>query len=47
VLKTEREGAAGVKAWFVEASGKAKHASEGTHKIKLVLAPTERLVMRE
>lgn len=39
VLKSELEGGAGVKAWFVEASGKAKDADETTHKVKLVLEP--------
>ena len=39
VLKTEVEGGASVKAWFVEASGKAKGVDETTHKVKLVLEP--------
>lgn len=39
VLKSEVEGSAGMKAWFVEASGKAKGADETTHKVKLVLEP--------
>ena len=39
VLKSEIEGGAGVKAWFVEASGKTKGADETTHKVKLVLEP--------
>lgn len=39
VLKSEVEGGVGVKAWFVEASGKAKGADETTHKVKLVLEP--------
>lgn len=39
VLKNEVEGGAGVKAWFVEASGKAKGADETTHKVKLLLEP--------
>ena len=39
VLKSEVEGGVGVKAWFVEASGKMKGADETTHKVKLVLEP--------
>lgn len=39
VLKSEVEGGVGVKAWFVEASGKTKGADETTHKVKLVLEP--------
>jgi hypothetical protein len=39
VFKIEIEGGAGVKAWFLDISGKAKGADESTHKIKLVLEP--------
>ena len=39
VLKSVVEGGVGVKAWFVEASGKTKGANETTHKVKLVLEP--------
>jgi len=41
ILKSEAEGGAGIKAWFVEASGKAKSADESTHKVKLVLQPVD------
>jgi hypothetical protein len=39
VFKTETEGGAGVKAWFLDVSGKTKAADETTHKVKLVLEP--------
>lgn len=39
VFKTEIEGGVGVKAWFLEVSGKGKEANESTHKVKLVLEP--------
>lgn len=39
VFKTETEGRAGVKAWFLDVSGGAKRADETTHKVKLVLEP--------
>lgn len=39
VFKTEVEGGVGVKAWFLDVSGKAKDADETTHKVKLVLEP--------
>ena len=39
VFKTEFEGGAGVKAWFLDISGKAKSADENVHKVKLVLEP--------
>jgi hypothetical protein len=42
VFKTETEGGAGVKAWFLDVSGKAKSADETTHKVKLVLRPVGR-----
>jgi hypothetical protein len=42
VFKTETEGGAGVKAWFLDVSGKAKAADETTHKVKLVLEPVDR-----
>ena len=42
VFKTEAEGGAGVKAWFLDVSGKAKTADETTHKVKLVLEPVDR-----
>jgi hypothetical protein len=39
VFKREIEGNAGVRAWFLDLSGKAKAGNEATHKIKLVLEP--------
>jgi hypothetical protein len=39
VFKSEKEGGAGVKAWFLDVSGKAKAGDETTHKVKLVLEP--------
>jgi Trypsin-co-occurring domain 2 len=39
VTKTEMQGNVGVKAWFVDASGKATSAGEATNKIKLTLEP--------
>ena len=42
VFKSEIEGSAGVKAWFLDISGKAKAADETTHKVKLVLEPVGR-----
>jgi hypothetical protein len=39
VFKTEIEGGVGVKAWFLDVSGKTKGADETTHKVKLVLEP--------
>jgi Trypsin-co-occurring domain 2 len=37
VFKSEQEGGAGIKAWFLEVSGKAKSADETSHKVKLIL----------
>jgi hypothetical protein len=42
VFKTEVEGGAGVNAWFLNTSVKAKDADEMTHKVKLVLEPIGR-----
>jgi hypothetical protein len=42
VFKTEVEGGVGVKAWFLDISGKAKTGDEATHKVKLVLEPVGR-----
>lgn len=42
VFKSETEGGAGVKAWFLDVSGKAKAGDETTHKVKLVLQPVGR-----
>jgi hypothetical protein len=42
VFKSEIEGGAGIKAWFLDVSGKAKAADEMTHKVKLVLEPVGR-----
>ena len=42
VFKNEVEGGAGVKAWFLDISGKAKAIDEATHKIKLLLEPVGR-----
>lgn len=42
VFKAETEGSAGIKAWFLDVSGKAKAADETTHKVKLVLEPVGR-----
>src|SRR3954447_21340022 len=39
VFKSETEGGAGVKAWFLDTSGKAKAADETTQKVTLVLEP--------
>jgi hypothetical protein len=36
VFKTDVEAGAGVKAWFIDISGKAKASDETTHKMKLV-----------
>jgi NTP-dependent ternary system trypsin peptidase co-occuring protein len=35
VFKTEVEGGVGLKAWFLDVSGKTKGSDEATHKIKL------------
>ncbi|MGH6847700.1 MAG: trypco2 family protein [Methylocella sp.] len=42
VFKTEAEGIAGVKGWFLDISGKAKTGDETAHKVKLVLEPVGR-----
>jgi Trypsin-co-occurring domain 2 len=42
VFKTEIEGGVGVKAWFLDISGKAKDSDETSHKVKLVLEPIGR-----
>ena len=42
VFKTEVEGGVGVKAWFLDISGKAKAGDEAAHKVKLVLEPIGR-----
>ena len=42
VFKTEVEGHAGVKAWFLDISGKTKASDETTHKVKLMLEPVGR-----
>lgn len=42
VFKSEKEGGGGVKAWFLDVSGKAKAGDETTHKVKLVLEPVGR-----
>lgn len=42
VFKGEAEGSAGVKAWVLDVSGKAKASKETSHKIKLVLEPVGR-----
>jgi hypothetical protein len=39
VFKSEIEGKAGVKAWFLDISGKAKAGDETTHKVNLVFQP--------
>lgn len=39
VFKSEVEGGAGVKAWFLDVSGKGRASGEATHRIKLVLEP--------
>jgi Trypsin-co-occurring domain 2 len=39
VFKSEKEGGGGVKAWFLDISGKAQTTDEATHKVKLVLEP--------
>src|SRR3954447_14194718 len=42
VFKSEIEGGGGVKAWFLDISGKTKATDETTHKVKLVLEPVGR-----
>src|ERR1700730_11473817 len=42
VFKSEIEGGGGIKAWFLDVSGKGKAADETTHKVKLVLEPVGR-----
>jgi hypothetical protein len=42
VFKSETEVGGGVKAWFLDISGKAKAGDETTHKLKLVLEPVGR-----
>jgi hypothetical protein len=42
VFRSETEGGGGVKAWFLDISGKAKAGDETTHKVKLVLQPVDR-----
>jgi hypothetical protein len=42
VFKSEVEGKAGVKAWFLDVSGRTTGADETTHKVKLVLQPIGR-----
>jgi hypothetical protein len=39
VFKSEVEGGAGLKAWFLEASAKTRGAEETTHRLRLVLEP--------
>ena len=39
VFKGEAEGGAGVKAWLLDVSGKARTGSETSHKLKLILEP--------
>jgi Trypsin-co-occurring domain 2 len=39
VFKSEKEGGGGIKAWFLDVSGKAKVGDETAHKVKLVLEP--------
>jgi hypothetical protein len=41
-FRTELEGGASVKAWFLDASGKGTSANETTHKITLMLEPVGR-----
>lgn len=38
VFKNEKEAGGGIKAWFLDVSGKTKQSNETTHKIKLVLS---------
>ena len=42
VFKSEIEGGVGIKAWFLDISGKGKSSDEATHKVKLVLEPVGR-----
>jgi hypothetical protein len=42
VFKSEAEGGAGVKAWFIDVSGKATASGEKTHRVKLILEPVDR-----
>jgi len=42
VFRSEKEGGGGMKAWFLDISGKAKVADETTHKVKLLLEPVGR-----
>jgi hypothetical protein len=42
IFKSEAEGGGGIKAWFLDISGKAKTGDEKTHNVKLVLQPVGR-----
>jgi hypothetical protein len=42
VFKSAVEAGGGVKAWFLDVSGKNNTADETTHKVKLVLEPVDR-----
>jgi hypothetical protein len=42
VFKSEKEGGGGIKAWFVDLSGKLHDSDEQSHKVKLVLEPVDR-----
>jgi hypothetical protein len=42
VFRSETEGGAGIKAWFLDVSGRAKAGDETTHKVKLLLEPEGR-----
>jgi hypothetical protein len=42
LFKNEREVGGGVKAWFVDISGKAKVGDETTNKVRLTLMPVGR-----
>jgi Trypsin-co-occurring domain 2 len=42
VFRTETEGGAGIKAWFLDISGRATASDEATHRVKLVLKPVDR-----
>lgn len=42
VFKNEIQGGVGVKAWFLDISGRANAGDETTHKVKLLLQPVGR-----
>jgi Trypsin-co-occurring domain 2 len=47
VFKSEVDNAVGLKAWFLDISGNSKRGDETVHKIKLVLEPSKRTLVRD